>query len=638
MKKEKLLRAMELVDDKYVEEAAPAKVKHSFRWSRFVAIAACICCVITAAGLWLFLPYDNTPPEVAQFSGSEYYPIIQKLNEITYTENNYANNFDKFFSESLRDFTNGFLAVPESDNANGAMDAEESGISSYQEVTDNQVEGVIEADLIKRSDQHIYYLDQGVLRIFSIAGDDSREVGSYALKQLHDLPEYKYYGTLEFYLSEDCSTVTTVGYSNTTRDGTHVELISLDVTDPENITHKTTVRIKGDYLSSRLTDGKLLLLSQFYVGKNPDFSDLRNFVPYIENANGIQSIPADQIICPDTLTTSRYTVVCMLEADSLELLDSSAFLSYSQQVYVSADSIYATHGYTEDVDIKFGNGYTNSASVTEISRLRYAGDKLEHKGSVVVNGYVKDQYSMDEYNGLLRVVTTTSIQKYKETIYDGEYVTDNIISWSSTDTSANLYCIDLDTLQVVAEVKEFAPEGEVVQSVRFDKDMAYVCTSVQLSDPVFFFDLSDVNNITYTDTGTIDGFSSSLVNLGDGFLLGIGVGDTWNTVKIEVYEESGNSVVSVCKYEVEDAYYSEDYKSYLIDRNNRFIGLGITHYNDQYPKGEESRYVLLHFDDYALRELINGPLNGDNAHKRSVYVDGFLYLFGSNDFQVHAIG
>ena len=383
--------------------------------------------------------------------------------------------------------------------------------------------------------------------------------------------------------------------------------------------------ISGSYLSGRLVDGKLLLLSSFYVGKNPDFSKEENFLPQIDTGDGFKSVPLASIISPETLSSSRYTVVCKLDGSSLSLEGVSAFLSYSNEVYVSTDSVYVTRTYT---DTQTSKGIKTQASMTEISRLTY-GDSFEYKGSVTVEGYVKDQYSLDEYDGTLRVVTTTDKHQRTENVSsDGMSVSSSILPGA---TNANLYCIDLATMQVAATVERFAPDGEIVQSVRFDGTAAYVCTSVQLSDPVFFFDLTDMQNITYKDTGTIEGFSSSLVNFGDGFLLGIGRGNTWDTVKIEVYEEQGDQVVSVCRYEIERAGYATDYKAYLIDRLNGLVGLGFTKHNGQ---TDASRYVLLFFDHYDLHELVNVPLEGDNANKRAVYIDGYLYLFGENDFQV----
>ena len=115
---------------------------------------------------------------------------------------------------------------------------------------------------------------------------------------------------------------------------------------------------------------------------------------------------------------------------------------------------------------------------------------------------------MDEKDGILRVVTTVEYGSYSDAYGHGWFV--------PAYTSASLYCVSLEDFETVASVEKFAPEGEQVQSVRFDGDYAYVCTSVNFSDPVFFFDLSDLSNITYTDTGEIEGFSSSLVDFENG--------------------------------------------------------------------------------------------------------------------------
>ena len=72
-------------------------------------------------------------------------------------------------------------------------------------------------------------------------------------------------------------------------------------------------------------------------------------------------------------------------------------------------------------------------------------------------------------------------------------------------------------------------------------------------------------HITYKDTGDIKGYSSSLVDFGDGYLLGIGYGNDRNTLKIEIYVETENGVVSLCSYERRDTQFSEDYKSYYIE-------------------------------------------------------------------------
>ena len=120
----------------------------------------------------------------------------------------------------------------------------------------------------------------------------------------------------------------------------------------------------------------------------------------------------------------------------------------------------------------------------------------------------------------------------------------------------------------------------------------------------------------------------------DGRFLGIGRGDSWSDFKVEVYEETENGVRSICSYEIDNAEYSTEYKSYYVDRQNQLVGIGIT---DNRYYNQASRYILLHFDGYELVELVNVPLSGNPTNMRGVYIDGYMYMFGQNDFKVKKV-
>lgn len=624
MKKEEMLLAINEIDEKFIAEAAPNEAapkqsKHYGR-NRLAIVAACLCAFAAALGLILFLPYDTSPPDVSEYADSEYYEIIQKINALNYQKPAYKNNWERLCAE-----LSGLVMSQDkyAEDSEAPSDGSSIEDANYQETTDNQTAGVIEADLIKRSDKYIYYLDGMCLKVYSIQGEASELVGSHFFNYMDDTVFF-YSDEWEFFLSSDCKTVTVLAPCSQKERGACVAVISVDVSDPANMTEIQTVLLTGSYLSARLTDGKLLLLNEFRVD-GADFSAEESFLPQIDAGNGFESIPAEDIVAPKTLTSARYTIVCKFDAASLALEDCSAFLSYSDTVYVSEQNVYVTRTYREQSS---EGSYTTETAVTEISCLSYAGKELAFQGSAVVAGYVNNQYSLDEYENMLRVVTTTSYTKYRS----GQADTD--LFWIDGSTNASLYCIDLANWQIAAQVTKFAPEGEVVRSVRFDGETAYVCTSVELRDPVFCFDLSDPDNITYKHTGTIDGYSTSLVNFGNGYLLGIGIGVSGNrteSVKLEIYEETENGVSSVCKYELPGASYSSDYKSYLIDRENQLVGLGFSMGSAQYTDGS---YLLLSFDGYRLHEAATVPLAGDNSRKRAVYIDGYLYAFGPNDFLV----
>ncbi len=645
MKKKDWYRTFGLADDKYVAEAHPDKKIKAKKKAVFLSlgsfgalgsvVAACACFLLIACNLWLFLPYSTTPPSVAEYKDSEYYGLIQKLNVLTYEPPKYKNNADVIFSEFsdiLLSMKGGLSnAAPDMGGSSPDDGADSSG--GYKEVTDNQVAGVIEADRIKRSDTHIYYLSDAVLRVYAIDKENTREVGQYAI---YGGSENVTSNNWEFFLSSDCKTVTVIAQSYIALNGVTtrcVDLIALDVSNPEKIVERESFRITGNYMTSRLTDGSILLLTEYAFNKGMiDFDRESSFLPQIDTGDGLYSIPADGIVSPDRLNDTRYTVVMKLDEDTLELQGTAAYLSYSEEVYVSEDHVFLTHVFADTV--KNGDGDYTRNSMTEISALTYGGDAFEIKGNVTVRGYVKDQWSMDEYEGILRVFTTTNATTVQR---ESGSVSTGLLQTATGDSNASLYCIDLSSFEIVASVIDFAPPREEIRSVRFDGDAAYVCTSIELSDPVFFFDLSDLNNITFKDTGTIEGFSTSLINLGNGYLLGIGQGNEWGSCKVEVYEETADGVRAICAYELERAYYSTEYKSYYVDRQNQFFGFAAedhSYYTPDPYDGKKDRYILLYFDGYELVELVNVPLAGDLSRARGVYIDGYMYMFASEGFKV----
>lgn len=590
----------------------------------------CLGTALVVLALVLFVPYSTTPPSVARYADSPYYSVIQKINAATYSPPEHANNFEAITSAVANMGWNTGAAVPEA-----GMDSDLSaGFGQYVEVTDNQVSGVIEADLFKRSDRFIYYLRELQLSVYSIEQEASRLVGSYQVEEWNSVltkplgsdgevdNQIRYFGDAELYLSADCAVLTVVLSSYSEDMGRSTAFINLDVTDPANIHESGRIYLTGQYVSSRMVDGSLLVTQNFTVSGH-DFDEPQTFVPGYGTPENMTCIAPEDIVCPDSNQTARYTVVYRLDGSTLAVEGSVALLGYSQELYVSADTIYATclfDSYGEaDAD-----GNTRQDRMTHITGISYAGDTLELLGTVTLEGNVKDQYSMDQHGGMLRVVTTTRSWNHRS---QGGYETVSMLA-----RNVNLYCIDLSSWEVAGSVIGFAPEGEEATSVRFDGNHAYVCTAevVTLTDPVYFFDLSDPQNITYTDTGTIDGYSTSLIQLGDGYLMGIGYGDS-RQLKIEIYEEVDGKVTSVCTYEAE-AVFSEDYKSYLIDREKRLIGLGLI---NQYNVRDDC-YVLLHFDGYELTEVAAVPMTGAVDNVRAALIDGWLYVL-SDDFAVQQV-
>ena len=582
-----------------------------------------------ALALVLFVPYSTALPDVSRYHNSPYFDVIQGINKLTYSPPGYKNNFEAL-TDQLGNI--GMVgapmapgeALPPMMNAPGEV-PEQDLADEYEEVTDNQVEGVIEADLIKRSDKHIYYLCGDDFYVYTIDKNSSKCVGN---RRINFLGEGCSFYAREMFLSQDCTTVTVLmsGYSK--ENGYMTALITLNVTDPGNIEKTGTVCFSGCYLSSRMVGEEILLTcnwQQYANGVN--FDDPATFIPQYCTLGEMHLIDAENILCPEELNNLSYTVIAKVDSKTLEVKDIAALLSYSQELYVSQDTIFATHTFTKRTELD--QDIYKTVTMTEITGISYTGDHLEILGTVQVEGGVKDQYSMDQYNGILRVATSTTeqIHQYHTSGGSGGIMAD----WTERlqrRRSCSLYCIDLSTWQIAASVENFAPEGDEVTSARFDGDTAYICTAevIVLTDPVYFFDLSDITNITWTDTGIIDGYSSSLINFGD-HLLGIGFGAE-RQLKIEVYTEGENGVQSLAVYQ-RNCDFTSDYKSYYIDREKGLIGIPIVDW-EEWEKGNMF-YLLLHFDGSEWEEVVCINLDHYGSDRvRATIVDGWLYALYDN--------
>jgi len=108
-----------------------------------------------------------------------------------------------------------------------------------------------------------------------------------------------------------------------------------------------------------------------------------------------------------------------------------------------------------------------------------------------------DSYSISEYAGTLRVVTT-----------------------SDREQQTSLYVLDAATLARRGSVGGLG-EGENLHAVRFLGPLAYVVTFESV-DPLYVIDLHDPTRPTKAGELTVTGYSDYLHPTGDGRLLGVG--------------------------------------------------------------------------------------------------------------------
>lgn len=138
---------------------------------------------------------------------------------------------------------------------------------------------------------------------------------------------------------------------------------------------------------------------------------------------------------------------------------------------------------------------------SRIHKVGLTENGLVTEGDGFVKGHVLNQFSLDEHNGFLRIVTTDS-------------------PWIASVNELYVLEDQGDTLNVVGSIEGIAPT-ERIYSSRFDGDRGWVVTFRQV-DPIFSFDLSDPRNPHITGELKIPGFSDYMQLIDENHLLAIG--------------------------------------------------------------------------------------------------------------------
>src|SRR6185369_12449574 len=134
-------------------------------------------------------------------------------------------------------------------------------------------------------------------------------------------------------------------------------------------------------------------------------------------------------------------------------------------VFASRNSLYLSVVHDkQNAQARGGRWYSFYPRVDEPRETRYVG-------SGVVPGHVLNQFAMDEWNGYLRIATTS-----------GRVPDPNVSSAVSI-----LASVDNGNLVRVGAVDKIAP-GEDIRAVRFDDERGYIVT-FKKTDPLFVVDL-----------------------------------------------------------------------------------------------------------------------------------------------------
>ena len=476
--------------------------------------------------------------------------------------------------------------------------------------TNTQVDGVDEADIVKTDGKYIYSLYNSEIRIAKA------DKGKLEVINTLKLERSKNNVWDEMYLTKDRLCLASV--SANLADTTETKVLIIDISDPRNAKQIGYCSQDGYYSDSRLIGNSLYLITNHSVNVNRIKKDEpETFVPQVNDISTEHTTSPECIRIYDcTDLEAVYTVVSGYDIQSGKLISTQSILGRCDSVYCSTKNLITTRycGF----DTETGISYSVAA--------RFSIDKgnIEFVADGRINGSLLNQFSMDEYNGNFRFVTTVSSSSVKKQIIksSSDEISDVAFVQSSGSTSASLYILD-SNLKPLGAIEDLA-KGERVYSVRFMGDTAYFVTFRQ-TDPLFSADLSDPKNPKILGQLKIPGFSNYLFPYGNGQLLGLGMEADEKTgatecMKLSMFDITDPAnVTEHSKYLIEDSYYSPalyDHKASLIDPKRDLIGFSCSSVNSLafrlYSCNEGFKLVhefeLNKADGYLARAIVIGDV------------------------------
>ena len=432
-----------------------------------------------------------------------------------------------------------------SDTASSSADTGAVSSSIDYSQTNVREAGVDEGDVVKTDGKYLYILkSDSSVKIVDIQSSEMELVSTVTLDQLNESIE-------EIYLEDNQLILVTSGYDSSMEEQesdvyavdryTYAAVSVYDISDREHPQQTGRMTQEGTYRQSRKNGNYFYLLTQYSpsIGESVDDSDV---MPLVNE----EKVTVNNIYLPSDLNQPDYLVVSGTDLSDLQKpVSTKAIVSGASDFYMSTDSLYICC-----------QNWEHGKSSTQILKFSCVDGEITASNMAELPGYLNDTFSLDEYDGYLRVLTTE----------DGN------------GESNNLFVLDED-MNTISTIRDIA-SGETIRSARFVGDMGYFVTFRQ-TDPLFCVDLSEPESPEILSELKISGFSSYLHMYGENRLLGIGYEADEDTgsqtgVKLSMFDISDpENVTEENKYVIKDAYYlplDYNYKAITIDADKNLIG------------------------------------------------------------------
>jgi inhibitor of cysteine peptidase len=289
-----------------------------------------------------------------------------------------------------------------------------------------------------------------------------------------------------------------------------------DVTDRSTPVLMGEITLDGSLATSRLADGRLvLILTQApYLDTTQVPESFEQIAPQV-TIDGVSTLlgDADTWYHPEDLDRLFTTVVVTLDAGNVEsLLGSLTVLAGAGTIYMSPAALYITD--TE---------YDTAESLrpfTAIHKITFDAQGIpQYAASGAVPGRLLNQFSLSEYEGVLRVASHIDDAQWFGWGIAVDVMAQSVLP--EGDFNA-VYLLDETDggLEIVGRIENLAP-GEDIYAARFMGPRGFVVT-FETIDPLFVLDLSEPNNPLVLGELKVPGFSEYLHPIDENTLIGVG--------------------------------------------------------------------------------------------------------------------
>ncbi|MBC8560863.1 beta-propeller domain-containing protein [Fumia xinanensis] len=352
----------------------------------------------------------------------------------------------------------------------------------------------------------------------------------------------------------------------------------------------------GVLLSSRVSGGFLYLVTRKTVS-NPAEENLQSYLPFQKTGGEYQTVGRDDIHISQYAESPCYIVASsILLKEPGTFYDTMAILGDSSELYIDEYNVYLA-----DYIYKNGDTYTT------VVKSSFGKGNFEYVGETALLGRLFDSEAIDEYQGVLRVITTCG--------------DDNI-----------LYTLD-QRLQRIGTLDNIA-SGLKIKSIQFNKEKVYFVTTDE-PDQVNVINVADPSQPIESKKLGLPNHTMPMVPFGEGQMANLEIKQGENSgLNLSLYDMLSPSRVieTASALAVEGDVYSEsiDNRQALLTIPGRGL-IGFSYIKYDGAKDESGCYYALYqLSEQGVTKKVEYRHPSKVYNQRGFVKDNVLYVASSN--------